>query len=79
MSCPKCDGFLVMGWFIDVDVEFQEWRCVNCGLRHPMEAGGRSGVPTLLGGGWARLTSLTRVQAAGSKVFKKSRDKAPSI
>jgi predicted RNA-binding Zn-ribbon protein involved in translation (DUF1610 family) len=35
MTCPKCHGFLVLEWCVDVSWKFEEWRCVNCGFRKP--------------------------------------------
>ncbi len=35
MTCPKCKGFVLLEWSVDVSCEFEEWRCVNCGFRKP--------------------------------------------
>ena len=31
MKCPKCDGLMVMQSFFDHFINFEGWKCLNCG------------------------------------------------
>jgi DNA-directed RNA polymerase subunit M/transcription elongation factor TFIIS len=31
MKCPKCSGLLVLQSFFDNYLNFQGWKCLNCG------------------------------------------------
>jgi len=31
MKCPKCEGLMVSQSFSDHFMNFQAWKCVNCG------------------------------------------------
>lgn len=31
MKCKKCDGLLVLQTFFDQSLNFEGWKCLNCG------------------------------------------------
>ena len=31
MKCKKCDGLLVLQTFFDHSLNFEGWKCLNCG------------------------------------------------
>jgi len=31
MKCEKCDGLLVLQTFFDHSLNFEGWKCLNCG------------------------------------------------
>lgn len=31
MKCPKCNGLMVMQSFFDHFINFEGWKCLNCG------------------------------------------------
>lgn len=31
MKCPKCDGLMVMQTFFNHFINFEGWKCINCG------------------------------------------------
>jgi len=31
MKCPKCDGMMIMQSFFNHSVNFEGWKCLNCG------------------------------------------------
>ncbi len=37
MKCPKCAGLMVEERYLDAQVSFYEWKCINCGLRQNID------------------------------------------
>ena len=31
MKCPKCDGLMISQFFFNHFINFEGWRCLNCG------------------------------------------------